>query len=135
LRLDGLNGDITAEFDFDNVNSDMTLFYDDLAGTIQISGVTDIGAVYAGGGSLWAVDMLYTGVVEIDGRLEVSPGGGNTGTVTHIDTNTVDDMIDVAGSHSCSFRCVDSHRGENRACYGWVNHSGTDIHEHVYSSD
>jgi hypothetical protein len=98
-------------------------------------GGEDIGAVYAGGGSLWAVDMLYSGVAEIDGRLEVSPGGSNTGTITHIDTNTVYDMIDVAGSHSYSFRCVDSHRGEDRACYGWVNHSGTDLDEHVYSSD
>jgi hypothetical protein len=139
FRADGLDGDLDHEFtyDFSHAVSNMTLFYDAGAGTIDISGVTfggeDIGGAYAGGGSLWALNFSFSGVVDLGDTLEVAPGGGNVGTLENLVTHEVFALEDYAGSHSYTFRCEEEHRGVGPACSGWANHSGAS--GHVKSTD
>ncbi|MBW2725733.1 MAG: hypothetical protein JRE71_15230, partial [Deltaproteobacteria bacterium] len=136
LRLDGLEGDDSEEytFDFSDSRSDMRLYYDSTANTIQIKGHSwggeDIGSVYRDGGTSYQIEMLYEQVMDLGSVLEVAPGGGNTGSISGGGITST--LVDVAGSHSYSFRIADEHRGAGPSGWGWVNHSGRD---HVYSSD
>lgn len=60
LRLDGLTGSGVYTFDFNSGN--MTLTWDDLAGTIHISGT----AVGNQDGEIWTVDFTYdTGITQV----------------------------------------------------------------------
>ena len=157
LRLDGLlTGDSSDvyTFDFDHSQSDMKLFWDEDANTIQISGQSwgglDAGSVYEDA-RVFTIDFTYRNVMDQEShdRLQVNPAasdadhaalynyGLSSGTITDTRTNTTYDLVDFAGNHGYTFRCVDEHRGAERSCYGWVNHSNAPggLNQHLYASD
>ncbi|MEM9177479.1 MAG: PEP-CTERM sorting domain-containing protein [Myxococcota bacterium] len=157
LRLDGLltgdSGDVYT-FDFDHEQSDMKLFWDEDANTIQITGQSwgglDVGSVYENA-RLFTIDFTYQNVMDQTSRnrLQVNPApsdsdhaalytyGLSRGSITDTTTDTAYDLVDFAGNHGYTFRCVEEHRGAERSCYGWVNHSGAPggLNEHLYASD
>jgi hypothetical protein len=145
LRLDGLMGDVDEEwtFDFDHPDSQMTMLWDDMAATLDISGVTfggeDEGAQYdPATTALWQIDFRYTNVLDAGAQLQVPELNGpfGLGTIKNLSTQQVFQLIDT-GSGTTFFVGGD-HRGfDGVSGWGWLNHSGAPggLGEHVYSSD
>lgn len=156
LRLDELynvsGGNDVFTFDFDHAGSNMTLVYNNVAGTILISGTTwggrDTGTSYANDAYLgfYNVSFLYNigvGPVPGDDDKRVVNGSNNVnkGSITpitagHPSQNVAVVLGDVRDGSSMSFRLGDEdndlgHRGYNGISgWGWLsvngdNHAGT----------
>ncbi len=156
LRLDELynvtgSNDIFT-FDFDHASSSMTMVYNNVAGTIHISGITfggrDTGTSYANDAyrGLYSVDFLYNvGVGPVPGDDDVwvvnAANNINKGSITpltagHPQQNTATILGDVRNGSGMSFRLGDEnndlgHRGYNGISgWGWLsvngnNHAGS----------
>ena len=160
LRLDelfDLNSTVhdVFTFDFDNAASSMQLVYDDVAGTINISGTAfgglDQGSDYDPSASgLWDIDFTFrTNIVAVPGNLTVTAeNAANNGTITPQfaiggnAANTPIALVDEDGGKGFSFQFDNGdHRlgGTSLAGdpnifvgWGWLNHSGM---PHVAASD
>lgn len=147
LRLDELY-DVTAgndnfSFDFDHPSSSMTLVYDDVGGTITISGVTyggrDVGGVYAADvyQGLYTVSFLYDiGVQGVAGDDDIEVDAANASNFGSImtplgDTIPLNDIRDTDNT----FRFGDEdndlgHRGfSGTSGWGWLAVDGTRFSE------
>ena len=138
-------GDVGDEytFHFEADGSAMTLLWDDVAQTLDISGVSfggeDVGSVYdPTTTALWQIDFRYTNVIDTGAQLQIAESGSpfGTGTITNLTTNRVFQLIDF-GDGTTFFLGKDYRNFDGMSGWGWLNHSGAPggIDEHVYSSD
>ena len=145
LRLDGLMGDVREEwtFDFDHDDSQMTMLWDEVAGTLDISGVSfggeDKGWKYhPATAALWQIDFRYTNVIDTGAELRVPEQNGpfGSGTITNLSSQDVFQLIDV-GPETTFFLGEGHGSFDGVSGWGWLNHSGAPggLAEHVYSSD
>ena len=96
---------------------------------------------------VWEIDFLYVKMI-LDGKRLVSDpsSAANTGTITP--TGAVSpsgggfpaafpiDLVDYFGDHSFTFALEGNHRGfDGVSGFGWVNHSGAGLNNHVAASD
>lgn len=154
LRLDDLSGSGDFTFSFDpNDGADMRLVYDDVLGTIEISGTVyggkDAGLAYDPNFvGFWSVAFTYsTNVVEVGNGLVVTPEDpSNNGTIEFVSgtgwsPGETFQLTDFRGGNANSFLLLsDGHRlsGDNSTIVGrgWVNHDGDgDLAKHNYASD
>lgn len=155
LRLDGLltgNSDDIYTFNFSEGGASMSLNYDDVNQTIQISGTAygglDQGSTYDQP-EQFAIDFTYRNVQQVAGDddlwVDASQAGNSTGTITRQSTGDIFNLTDFAGANAFSFRLGDGddnlgHRGHaGISGWGWVNHAPAPADPgykpHLYSSD
>ncbi len=151
FRLDGLDG-VSGHrftFDFEGPGANMIMDFEGVDGILRIFGTAFGGRIenhaYVDP-QLWEIDFLYTKMILDGGRLvsdptsatnigtiipgAVSPSGGGSTAGAPID------LIDYFGTHPFTFALEENHRGfDGVSGFGWLNHSGAGLDNHVASSD
>ena len=151
LRLDGLGGDPSREFTFSFDEGGADMFLELKAVDSEIYSVRIFGWAYGGEVEnnayvdpiLWAIDFTYDAVVEMGDRLVSNTFDQATGTIMAKEDGrdfTMGQSFDlrefVDSPDKKTFFIGTGHRGvDGLSGWGWLNHSGTSIDEHVYDSD
>lgn len=153
LRLDGIGSGDTREvytFDFEAAGSEMTMIYDDVAGTLTISGTAfggrDGGSDFVSGTTdVWAISFTYTDVYSCGDSLCANSGIGSVSSLLFGSYDLVSEM----GNHDYAFQLGTGHRGfTGTSGWGWMNHcpsgeghgegqysNGVGCDNHLYASD
>lgn len=149
LRLDGLNGDPADDFtfSFDENGADMLLEFK--AVDSEIYSVRIFGWAYGGqvveneyvAPILWAIDFTYEMVIEAGDDLVFATQDMAMGSIMAKKDGggfSMGQSIDLReyARTGPTFFLGSGHRGvDGLSGRGWLNQSGTNIDEHVYSSD
>lgn len=150
LRLDGLGGDVNDEYTFSfdpTLGADMSLelvAIDSEIYSVRISG-------WAFGGQvenneyvdpiLWGIDFTYEMVIEAGDEMVSGTQDAAMGTIMAKEDGggfAMGDTLNLReyADSGPTFFLGTGHRDEpGISGWGWLNHSGTNIDEHVYSSD
>ena len=151
FRLDGLDGDSGHEFtfDFEGQGASMIMDFEGVDGSLRILGTAFGGRIenhdYVDP-QVWEIDFLYTKMILDGDRLVSDPTSAtNTGTITPgamspsgdgFPAGSPIDLVDYFGKHSFTFALEENHRGfDGVSGFGWVNHSGAGLDNHVAASD
>jgi hypothetical protein len=148
LRLDGLDGDENHDFTFDfdgpGAAMQMELSADD--SSLRIFGLAyggrDVGGSYEDP-QLWEIGFTYEEMIVDGDQLVSDPATSpNRGTITPTESiggfsaGVPIILEDFFGEHPFSFVLEEGHRGfEGVSGFGWLNHGGAGLENHVKSSD
>lgn len=138
LRLDGLGGDACDDYTFSSQTDGalLTLLYDQLAGSLTISGTVYGGKVvdhaYVAP-QLWSLSFTYTSLFDLGNALEADPGSGS-GTITALGNMNMGvggfgvgqmiGLVDKANMAGLAFRLDFGHRApiDVTTGHGWLTH-------------